>query len=206
MTTEPIDLRRDQLKRLRTFTDVSFAVALVLLVDWLPTPTGDGDAWLGEVIAEGLSGLLSAVVGLVFLIIYWLRSNVLLTSVARTDFAHTALSIAHVFFIVMLLWVVGMSTQVAAPSQRAGQSLAILLAGLTAGGAWWWARYKTLVVDGVTPKQQEQIQVEAYAEPIAAIITLPLAYVGPLAWEIGWLAYLPIAVLLRRRVRSRLAP
>lgn len=203
MTDSPLDLRRDQLKRLRMFTDVSFAVALVLLVEGLPLPSGE-DVWLGELFAEQLSGLLAAVVGLVFIIIYWLRSNVLLTSVARTDLTHTALSIAHLFFIVMLLWVVSVSTQVAEPSQRAGQSLAILLAGLTAGGAWYWARRKSMVVDDITPKQQEQIQVEAYAEPIAAIVTLPLAYVGPVAWELGWLAYIPIAVLLRRRERRRL--
>jgi hypothetical protein len=31
------------------------------------------------------------------------------------------------------------------------------------------------------------------------LVTLPFAYVGELAWNLAWLAYIPIAAFLRRR-------
>jgi len=43
------------------------------------------------------------------------------------------------------------------------------------------------------------VQIEAFAEPLAALVTLPFAFVGELAWNLSWLAYIPIAALLRRR-------
>ena len=33
----------------------------------------------------------------------------------------------------------------------------------------------------------------AFTEPLTAILTIPLAFVGELAWNLGWLAYIPIA-------------
>ena len=33
----------------------------------------------------------------------------------------------------------------------------------------------------------------------AALVTLPFAYVGEVAWNLAWLVYLPIAAILRRR-------
>ncbi|MBW1773552.1 MAG: hypothetical protein JRJ82_11765 [Deltaproteobacteria bacterium] len=41
------------------------------------------------------------------------------------------------------------------------------------------------------------------AEPITAIITIPIAFVGPVFWEISWLSYLLVGAFLKRR-RSRL--
>jgi len=43
------------------------------------------------------------------------------------------------------------------------------------------------------------VQIEAFAEPLAALVTLPFAYVGELAWNLAWFAYIPIAAFLRRR-------
>ena len=37
------------------------------------------------------------------------------------------------------------------------------------------------------------------AEPITAMITIPIAFVGPVFWEISWLSYLLVASLLKRR-------
>ena len=45
------------------------------------------------------------------------------------------------------------------------------------------------------------VQLQAYTEPIVALITLPFAYVGEVAWNLAWLAYIPVTVLLKRRQR-----
>ena len=34
---------------------------------------------------------------------------------------------------------------------------------------------------------------------LTALVTLPFAYVGELAWNVAWLALIPIGALLKRR-------
>lgn len=193
---------RDQLARLATLTDVVYAVALVLVVSWLPLPEegrSGGVVWIADLWAEHAGSIVAVVIGLVFVILYWIRSNTLMTAVDHTDGLHTAFSIASVFFLLLLLYVVRVSGQVAAPSRRAGESVAVALIGCAAGAAWWYARRKGLVRDGIAQREMVAVQVEAFAEPAAALVTLPFAYVGELAWNLSWLAYLPIAAVLRRR-------
>jgi uncharacterized membrane protein len=193
---------RSQLERLATLTDVVYAVALVLIIQWLPMPEeshSGGAVWLLDLWAEHADNIIGVIIGLVFTIIYWLRSNTLMTALDRTDGVHTGLSIASVFFLLLLLYVVRVSAEVAAPSRRAGESVAVALIGIAAGAAWWWARRKSLVREGITKKEMLGVQIEAFAEPMAALVTLPFAYVGELAWNLAWLAYVPIAAILRRR-------
>ena len=193
---------RSQLMRLATLTDVVYAVALVLVVTWLPLPEeshADGAVLLRQLWAEYSANIMGVTIGLAFTIIYWLRSNTLMTALNRTDGVHTGLSIASVFFLLLLLYMVRVSAEVAAPSRRAGESVAVALIGITAGAAWWWARRKNLVRKGITKKEMLDVQLEAFAEPLTALVTLPFAYIGDLSWNLSWLAYIPIAGFLRRR-------
>jgi uncharacterized membrane protein len=193
---------RSQLIRLSTLTDVVYAVALVLIIQWMPLPEesrSGGVVWLFDLWAEHADKIISVIIGLVFTILYWIRSNTLMSALDRTDGVHTALSIASVFFLLLLLYVVRVSAEVAAPSRRAGESVAVALIGIAAGAAWWWAGRRKLVREGISKDQRLGVQVEAFAEPLAALVTLPFAFVGELAWNLAWLAYLPISAFLRRR-------
>jgi hypothetical protein len=115
------------------------------------------------------------IIGLVFSIMYWLRLNTLMTWFDRTDSVHTGLSILSVFFLLLLLYVVRVSEQVAAPSRRAGEGIAVALIGIAAGGAWWRARRTGLVRSDLTTEERLSIQIEAFAEPLSALVTLPFA-------------------------------
>jgi len=193
---------RSQLARLATLTDVVYAVALVLVVTWLPLPEEShsaGAVWIVDLWAEYSDNIIAVVIGLVFSIMYWIRSNTLMTALDRTDGVHTGLSIASVFFLLLLLYVVRVSAEVAAPSRRAGESFAVALIGIAAGAAWWWARRRGLVREGITKEEKLGVQIEAFAEPLAALVTLPFAFVGELAWNLAWFAYIPISAFLRRR-------
>ena len=155
--------------------------------------------WILDLWAEYSNNIIAVVIGLVFSIMYWIRSNTLMTALDRTDGVHTGLSIASVFFLLLLLYVVRVSAEVAAPSRRAGESVAVALIGIAAGAAWWWARRKGLVREGISKEEMLGVQLEAFTEPLTALVTLPFAYVGELAWNLAWFAYIPIAAFLRRR-------
>ena len=200
--TEHSSTARSQLERLAVLTDVVYGVALVLVVTWLPLPEEShsaGVVWLADLWAEYAGNIVSVIIGLVFTIIYWIRSNTLMTALDRTDGVHTGLSIASVFFLLLLLYIVRVSAEVAAPSRMAGESIAVALIGTAAGAAWWWARRKDLVREGISKEETLGVQIEAFAEPLAALVTLPFAFVGELAWNLAWFAYIPIAAFLRRR-------
>ena len=130
---------KTQLKRLATLTDVVYAVALVLIVSWLPLPDEShaSDAvWLADLFVEYASSIVAVLIGVVFVILYWIRSNTLLSALDRTDNVHTGFSIASVFFLLFLLYIVRVSEEVAGPSRRAGESVAVALIGLAAATAW----------------------------------------------------------------------
>ena len=110
----------------------------------------------------------------------------------------TVLLTTSVFFLLFLLYVVRVSHEIAGPGRRAGESVAMALIGISAGAAWWWARRKNMVREGITKEEMLGVQIEAFAEPLAALVTLPFAYVSELAWNLAWLVYLPIAAILRR--------
>lgn len=193
---------KSQLERLSVLTDVVYAVALVLIISWLPLPEeshSTGTVWLLDLWAEYSQNIIAVVIGLVFSIMYWIRSNTLMTALDRTDGIHTGLSIASVFFLLLLLYMVRVSAEVAAPSRRAGESVAVALIGMAAGSAWWWARRKGLVREGISKEEMLSVQLEAFTEPLTALVTLPFAFVGELAWNLAWFAYIPIAAFLRRR-------
>ena len=192
---------RSQLVRLGQLTDVVYAAALVLIIFWLPLPDeslAEGEVWLFQLFADHTQNLIGVLIGLVFVILYWLRSNVLLSALDRTDAMHTAFSIASVFFLLLLMYMVRIGAELAAPSRRAGESVAVALIGLTAAAAWWWAGRKKLVRTGITAETRLKAQIGAFSEPLTALVTLPFAYVGELTWNLAWLTYIPIAALLRR--------
>lgn len=196
-------IARNQLRRLGTLTDCVYALALVQVMRWLPLPEESAvvgeQPWMIDLFAEFSSNLVAALIGLVFIIIYWLRSNQLSAHLEGTDKTHTTFSIALLAAVLLLLYVVRVSAEVAAPARRSGESIAVFLIGAMGAAAWVHARRKGLVREGVSRSEASKVQLEAFTEPIVALITLPFAYVGEVIWNLAWLAYLPVAALLRRR-------
>jgi len=198
-----LEVSRTQLRRLETLTDCVYAVALVLVIQWLPLPhesslTG-GPVRIGELFAEHLPNLAGAGIGLIFIIIYWMRSNTRMALLERTDAVHTAFSITSVFFLLFLLYVVRVGAEVEDFSGRAAESVAVAMIGLPAAVGWWHAHRRGLIREGVTAQEKRGEFVEAFTEPVTALITVPFAFMGELYWNLAWLSYIPVAALLRRR-------
>jgi len=158
-----------------------------------------GKILLSDLFAEYAGNLVSIGIALAFVIVYWLRSNARTALLERTDTVHTALSIASVFFLLFLLYIVRIGAEVAGVSSRAGESIAVSLIGLPLAIGWWHAERKGLIRAGVSDQEKRDEFVEAFTEPVTALITLPFAYLGELYWNLAWLAYIPVSLLLKRR-------
>ncbi|MGB5295468.1 MAG: TMEM175 family protein [Thermoanaerobaculia bacterium] len=198
-----LEVGHTQLRRLETLTDCVYALSLILIVQWLPLPSESsmvgGKIQLVDLFAEYAGNLVSIGIALAFVIIYWLRSNSRTALLGRTDTVHTSLSIASVFFLLFLLYIVRIGSEVAGVSSRAGESIAVALIGLPLALGWWHAERKGLIREGVSDQEKRDEFVETFTEPVTALITLPFAYLDELYWNLAWLAYIPVSAFLKRR-------
>ena len=59
-----------------------------------------------------------------------------------------------------------------------------------------------LLLPEVTEQFAYQLRDRILAEPITAIITIPVAFVGPILWQISWLCYPLVVVFVRHGRKS----
>ena len=189
-----------QLGRLETLIDSVFALVIVLIAFDIPRPDVVGTGDIGQFIVGQMLAFGSSAIGLVVVLVYWFQSNALLGNLDRTDGRHAAFSIFQVFLILMYLYAVGLGTDFGtAPPVLAMQSLSAALVGFAAAAAWWYAsKDRQLLSPDILHEEIAALRLRVLAEPLTALLTLVLAFVDPLLWELGWLAYPLFAMLLRR--------
>jgi hypothetical protein len=78
------------------------------------------------------------------------------------------------------------------------------MVGIAGGWGWSYAvKNHRLLLPEVTEQYARRLRDRILAEPITAIITVPFAFVGPILWEISWLSYPLVVLLVRRRRRAK---
>lgn len=189
--------------------DVMFALMLFRILAPLPKPSAE-DEWtweLGALLDLGQEigpALLMAIIGVILIVIYWLQNNKLLGNLARTNGPHVSFCIGQIVFLMLYAYAMAIAESFDSPTTRALQSLALAGVGLFGFfGFRYAAQDRRLLSDALSDKDAEALKVSVLPEPVAALLTIPLAFVGPWAWELGWLVMLPIGGWLRRRHNVR---
>ena len=208
---EPAELERQgrQLSRLETLMDVMFALMLFRVIAPLPMPQEEsGWVWtfgaLTDFFAEEGGAILMAVIGVILIVVYWLQNNKLLGNLVRTNGNHVSFCIGQLVFLMFYAYGMAIAEEFDSPSTRALQSLALAGVGLSGFfGFRYAARNRRLLSDAMSDQDADALKISVLPEPVAALLTIPLAFVGPWAWEIGWLVMLPIGGWLRRRHNVR---
>lgn len=196
-----------QLWRLETLMDVVYAIVIWRLFTLLPDPTEDGANWdsvVGMLTSESMSIVVVAI-GLVIVIIYWEQNNYLFGYLEVTDTHHTTFAILQLFFLLLFLYSIRLGVEFEGHADlRVLESVAALLVGATSWLGWRYAANKgDMLAADVSPEDVEGLSIRALAEPLTAALTIPFAFAGPIAWELAWLAYLPISRWLRWRRKSK---
>ena len=195
-----------QLQRLGTLTDVVYAITIWRIFDLVPRPGVAGASWpsLRAYFSSEWLALLILLVGLIFTIVYWLQNSTLSSRLARTDAKHSVLSIVQIFSLLVFLYSLRMGIEVGdALGARAFESLAAANVGLWTSLAWRYAiRNRRLLRDDVTDLEAQQLATKITGEPITAAITVPVAFAGPILWELSWFAYPVIKVSVARRAKA----
>jgi uncharacterized membrane protein len=202
-------LRREslQLQRLARMVDVVYAIIIWRAFTLLPRPTAEQLSWehIGSFLSANIGGFLLVFIGIVVTIIYWLQNNVLFGNLQSTDSRHTILSILQLFFLLIFLVSLRLGIDLGASTgTRALESIAAALVGIAGGWGWLYAiKNHRLLLPEVTEQYAYRLRDRILAEPITAIITLPLAFVGPILWEISWLSYPLVVWLVSQRRRAK---
>ena len=194
-----------QLSRLRTLSDVIYALVIWRAFEIIPRPGVDGEwASVGAYFAENWPVFVLIAISLIFTIIYWSQSNTLLGALERTDTRHSALSVLQLFFLLIFLYAIRVGVELeASPWNRTFESVAAALVGYSGALAWLYAsKGRRLLPDEVSDEDAQEFGTRILAEPLTATITIPMAWVGSWSWELSWLAY-PLIVHLVRRKRRR---
>jgi uncharacterized membrane protein len=193
---------RRYLRRLEVLVDVVFALLIWEIVSNLPHPDGMqlSLASLGQFL-EGNLDLVMVIIGVVIVINYWAQNNALCGELEATNGTHATLSIMQLFCLLFYVYAVSLGMQFDGDALAlAMQSFMLLLAGLVGLVAWAYAvRDGRLLADYTTTEDVNALLIRSLAEPMTALITLPVAFVSAGWWELAWLIYIPLAWLLRRR-------
>ena len=201
-------LRREslQLRRLARMIDVVYAIIIWRCFMLLPRPTAEQLNWehIGGFLSANIGGFLLVFIGIVVAIIYWIQNNVMFGNLQATDSRHTTMAILQLFFLLIFLLSLRLGIDIGASNfTRAFESITAALIGIAGSWAWSYAikNYRLLLPE-VTEQYAYRLRDRYLAEPITAIITLPFAFVGPILWEISWLIYPLVVMLVRRRRRA----
>lgn len=190
-----------QLSRLSVIIDVLFALIIYKLFTFLPNPDldGFGREELYKVLSESYLNYTVIFIGLALTIIYWGLSNVQFGNLARTDGKHATLSLMQIFALMLYIYFVRLDAQfggVVLLMQM--QSLFLALAGFLSVWSWHYAVKNDLVSDAPSKIEKETLYIKLIPEPLVSLITLPLAYFGPLIWTLGWLLLIPVGWGLKK--------
>jgi uncharacterized membrane protein len=195
-----------QLSRLERLADVIYALVLWRLFVLIPKPVSAEGAWhsFGEYMSQNGFTLVIVVIGVVFVIIYWLQSNTLLGNLERTDGKHTILTIVQLFALLLFLMSLNLGVVLGGSVfTRLLESITAALTGLCAAFAWRYGmKDRRLIQPDVDDFDARKILDGVMAEPVAALFTIPFAFAGPWIWEVSWLSLIPIGIILKR-IRKR---
>jgi uncharacterized membrane protein len=182
-----------KLVRLERLMDVVYALVIWRLFMILPRPQeGEDDTYtVLDLIIHDWDIFVLLLLALVIVIIFWLQNNSLFDKLKATDRIHTAIVIFQIFFLLFFLYSIGVGLRLGAGADsRLLESFAAFLLAISAYLGWYYAyRMGNLVSDDVPVEKSEEILKRNLAEPITALLTIPFAFVGPIAWELSWFLY-----------------
>lgn len=203
---------RRQLSRLETLIDVIFALMFFRIATELPLPDAAADwRWTGPAVWQFIAGnstdIFMTFIGVALLVVYWGQNNVLFGSLARTNLTHAALAIAQITALVFYGYTLRLTNVLGTVSAtQALQSAALAAVGLFGVAGWWYAAAdRHLLSRKIDDSEVRDLRYSILAEPLTALLTVPAAFLGPSAWELAWLAYLPLAAWLKRRATAQTA-
>jgi hypothetical protein len=196
------------LRRVEVFLDIVYGLVAVHMFSYLPSVkdmswTAHRLGLVGAMVSNARE-VWRAVMGLVITAAAWLVCARRLSNLRATDALHSGIVLVQTglacFFIYFALCD---PTLTGGPTPRALQCASLALASAAGQLGWFYARRRGLVDPEISRQQLDDISGRSWHETLSAALIVPLSWVGPITWTIGWVV-IPAALLLGLpRLRAR---
>lgn len=198
---------KGQLQRLERVIDVLYALALWQTVTLLPQPTAaeiEAAGGLARGMWSAADEFMLPLVGIALVLIYWSQNNMLFGNLDRTDSKHVAMAVFQVMLVMMFGYFIRMGIAVGdLPEILAAQSISLVLAGAAAIIGWRHAlKDRNLVGSILSAGEARVLSQRILVEPIVALATIPIAWLGPLAYTLAFVLGIPLVGWLFRLLAS----
>ena len=196
-----------QLRRLQTLMDVVFCLLIFRLFTLLPHPSrpepGAFDPLM--IFTETGENFIMFVIGFVLISIYWFQNNKTSGNLVSTDGKHTALSILQLACLLLYFYSVRLDIETDSDVLALFmQSVSLALVGFAGVAAWVYASKRNeLVSEAVSAEEANELKISILAEPLAALVTIPFAFIGPGIWNLSWLSVIVFGILLKRKHKKK---
>lgn len=186
-----------QLSRLERIIDVLYALAIWRTVTVLPHPSPEQVEAAGGALRALLADAQSfamPLVGIALVLIYWGQNNRLFGNLERTDNFHAMTAIIQVAFVMMFGYFIRIGLELGdLPEILAAQSVALVIAGGMAILGWRHAlRDGHLVSAALGRNEARTLSITNFVEPTVAALTIPLAWLGPDPYTLGFILGMPV--------------
>jgi uncharacterized membrane protein len=202
------DLLHDDrlLKRIQTLVDVVYGLILFELFLLLPKPTKEiiVEGKVKELFNEHGAEILTGAMGIMWVIQYWGQSNTMFGYLKRTNKTITSMAIFQLFVLMLYLYFIMVDNEIGGHVYTLIlQSICLAIAGIIGIVIWRYASLNAMLFDELKQDQRHKIQLSILPEPIAAIITIPVAFLGPTWYSIVWFSVAPLGILLKRKFKPK---
>lgn len=199
-TDSQIERGKGILKSLQIVINVLYSMMIFQVFLILPRP---GDTvlkkeTLGQVFSSNYMQLVVIVVGLILILMYWIKFNKILGNLIRSTTTHALLLVFQMVCLMIYMYFVRFDLEMDGLELALQmESIFLALAGFTGAFSWYYATKNGLTSSNIDREEERQIFYGNLSEPIASLFTLPFAVFGPLVWTISFLAIIPISYALR---------
>lgn len=188
------------LNSVKIVVNVLFALLIFQAFLILPRP---GDSLLEynsltEIFSENLMSLLVIIVGLILIIMYWIQFNSLIGNITCSTPMHAILALSQVVLLMIYLYFLRFDMEYDGMTLALQmESIFLALAGFVGAFNWRYAKSIGLTSDQITDEEEMDLFYKVLPEPIAALISLPFAVMGPDIWSIAFLSIIPVGYILK---------
>ena len=196
-----------QLRRLQMLMDVVFGVLLIRIFTLLPHPVKPESGAFDPLVifTEAGENFIMFIIGFILITIYWIQNNKTTGNLVATDGKHTVLSIMQLLFLLLYLYSVRLDMETQSDVLAlVMQSVSLAMAGFAGVAAWIYAtKQPDMVSEAVSAEEASESKIRILAEPLASVVTIPCAFVGPGIWNLSWLSVILFGIFLKKRHKKK---
>jgi len=192
------------INRLAILSDVIFALAMTSMLFAIDLPTSEDVSNTEELLVylqNRPPGTIIYLLSFLLVAVYWFKHLERFTYYKKTNSTHQWIEIGFLAFLMLVplmnTWTIVLPGQ---PIPLTSYSLMMFMVGFLAFLSWNYAtRKKELVSEDLSTEKIRSIKHESLVEPVIALVSIAMAWIKPILWDIT-LFLIPVFFIIQKRI------